>query len=183
MLVPGIAGLFHIGWWGRCPPSGVDDAARSGRNWRGWWPSAGRHGRCCGWGGWVCSREQPPGLCPSNPVNSGASPGAVPDGMVSTRQGSLERCPARRLSLSSVGISGNPRDMAEAITPMTYKAPVPGASSPLPERDTHALRFHDDHDGAGRGCQPRRQGCPASRSQLPSSWVAGDTRAGGTDLS
>ena len=92
----------------------------------------------------------PMGWCPPGKVHSGDAP-------------------AQRLSLSSVGISGNPRDIAEAIAPMTYKAPVPGASSPLPERDTHALRFHD-HDGAGRGCQPRRQGCPASRSQLPSPW-------------
>ena len=115
----------------------------------------------------VCSREQPPGLatrvtrltlghllvrcpmgwCPPGKVHSGDAP-------------------AQRLSLSSVGISGNPRDIAEAIAPMTYKAPVPGASSPLPERDTHALRFHD-HDGAGRGCQPRRRGCPASLFPAP----------------
>ena len=89
----------------------------------------------------------PMGWCPPGKVHSGDAP-------------------ARRLSLSSVGISGNPRDMAEAIAPMTYKAPVPGASSPLPERDTRALRFHD-HDIAGREGRPRRQGCPASRPQPP----------------
>jgi hypothetical protein len=38
----------------------------------------------------------------------------------------------------------------------------------VPNR-THVLRFHD-HGGTGRGGRPRCQGCPASRSQLPSPW-------------
>src|SRR5512135_2505687 len=57
---------------------------------------------------------------------------------------------------------------------------IPGASSPLPGRDPHTLRFQDP-GGAGRGGRPRRQGGPApplvpNRPGRP--W---GTRAGGVE--
>ena len=88
---------------------------------------------------WCARVSSPPVWRPSNPVNSGASPGAVPDGMVSTRQGSLGRCPRSTALAVQRGNFGEPTGYGRGHR--SYDLQSSGARGIIPVARTRHARL------------------------------------------